>query len=50
MHYGRFRYVKVVNKDGASVTTKVVVKQLHYMPITPRLRLYLSEETMKQMR
>jgi hypothetical protein len=29
---------------------KVAVKQLHYMPITPRLRLYLSEETMKQMR
>jgi hypothetical protein len=46
MHCGRSRYVKVVNKDGASVTTKVVVKQLHYMPITLRLkRLYLSEET-----
>jgi hypothetical protein len=43
--------VKVVNKDGAFVTTKVAVKQLHYMPITPRLkRLYLSEETVKQMR
>jgi hypothetical protein len=51
MHCGRSRYVKAVNKDGASITTKVVVKQLHYMPITPRLkRLYLSEETMKQMR
>jgi hypothetical protein len=24
MHYGRSRYVKVVKKDGASVTTKVV--------------------------
>jgi hypothetical protein len=23
MHYGRFRYVKVVNEDGASVTTSV---------------------------
>jgi hypothetical protein len=43
--------VKVVNKDGAYVTTKVVVKQLRYMPITPRLkRLYLSEETAKHMR
>jgi hypothetical protein len=51
MHCGRSRYVKVVNKDGASVTTTVVVKQLRYMPITPRLkRLYLSEETVKQMR
>jgi hypothetical protein len=43
--------VKVVNEDGASVTTKVAVKQLCYMPITPRLKqLYLSEETVKQMR
>jgi hypothetical protein len=51
MHCGRSRYVKVVNEDGASVTTKGVVKQLHYMPITLRLkRLYLYEETVKQMR
>jgi hypothetical protein len=51
MHCGRSRYMKVVNKDGASVTTKVVVKQLHYMPITPRLKwLYLSKETAKQMK
>jgi hypothetical protein len=43
--------VKVVNEDGASVTTKVVVKQLRYIPITLRLkRLYLSEEIVKQMR
>jgi hypothetical protein len=51
MHYGRSRYVKVANEDGASVTTKVTVKQLCYMHITPRLKwLYLSEETAKQMR
>jgi hypothetical protein len=51
MHCGRSRYVKVVNEDGASITTKVVVKQLCYMHITPRLkRLYLSEETTKRMR
>jgi hypothetical protein len=51
MHCGRSRYVKVVNEDGASVTTKVAVKQLHYMYVTPRLkRLYLSKETSKQMR
>jgi hypothetical protein len=50
-HCGRSRYVKVVNEDGASVTTKVVVKQLRYMPITLMLkRLYLSKETTKQMR
>jgi hypothetical protein len=51
MHYGRSRYVKVLNKDGASVITKVAVKQLYYMPITPRLKqLYLSEEIAKQLR
>jgi hypothetical protein len=51
MHCGRSRYVKVVNEDGASITTKVVVKWLHYMPITPRLKwLYLAKETEKQMR
>jgi hypothetical protein len=43
--------MKVRNEDGVSVTTKVVTKQLHYIPITPRLkRLFLSEETVKQMR
>jgi hypothetical protein len=48
IHCGRSRYVKVVNEDGASVTTKVAVKQLCYMPITLRLkRLYLSEKIMK---
>jgi hypothetical protein len=26
MHYGRSRYVKVVNEDGAFITTKVAVK------------------------
>jgi hypothetical protein len=44
VYYGRSRYMKVVNKDGASVTTKMVVKHLCYMHDTPRLkRLYLSE-------
>jgi hypothetical protein len=42
MHCGRSRYLKVVNNDGASVTTKVVVKLLCYMLMTPRLkRLFL---------
>jgi hypothetical protein len=46
MHCGRSRYVKVINEDGASVTTKVAVKQLCYIPITPKLkRLFLCEET-----
>jgi hypothetical protein len=43
--------VKVINKDGSFVTTKVVVKQLCYMHVTPMLkRLYLSKEIVKQMR
>jgi hypothetical protein len=51
MHCGRSRYVKVINEDGASVTTKVMVKQLRYIPITPRLkRLFLFKETVQQMR
>jgi hypothetical protein len=39
MHCGRSSYVKVINEDGASDTTKVAVKQLHYIPITPRLEV-----------
>jgi hypothetical protein len=51
MHCGRSRYVKVRNKDGVSITTKVVTKQLRYIPIPPRLKwLFLSEEIAKQMR
>jgi hypothetical protein len=51
MQYGWSRYVKVINEDGASVTIKVAVKQLHYIPITPRLKqLFLYEETVQQMR
>jgi hypothetical protein len=51
MHCGRSKYVKVVNKDGASVTIEVAVKQLRYMPLTLRLkRLYLSKETVKHIR
>jgi hypothetical protein len=43
MHCSRSRYVKMINEDGASTSTKVVVKQLCYMSITPRLKwLYLS--------
>jgi hypothetical protein len=38
MHCGRSRYIKMVNQYGASVTTKVAVKQLRYMPIILRLK------------
>jgi hypothetical protein len=51
MHCGRSKYVKVINEDGASVTTKVVVKQLHYIHIMPRLKwFFLCEEMVQQMR
>jgi hypothetical protein len=51
MHCDRSIYVKVINEDGASITTKVVVKQLRYLPITPRLkRLFMCEETTQLMR
>jgi hypothetical protein len=50
MHCGRSRYVKVINEDGTSVTTKVVVKQLCYIPITSRLKqLFPCEEMTQQM-
>jgi hypothetical protein len=51
MHCGRSRYMKVINKDGASITIKVAVKQLRYIPITPRLKwLFLCEEIAQQIR
>jgi hypothetical protein len=51
MYCGRSRYVEVINEDGASVITKVAVKQLHYILITVRLQcLFLSKETTKQIR
>jgi hypothetical protein len=51
MHRGRSKYTKVINEDGASVTTKVAIKQHCYIPITPSPKwLFLCEETMQQMR
>jgi hypothetical protein len=51
MHCGRSRYVKLINEDGAFITTKVVVKHLYYMLVTPRFKwLYLFEEIVKRMR
>jgi hypothetical protein len=43
--------VKVINKDGTFVTTKVAIKQLCYIPITlKQKRLFLCEETTQLMR
>jgi hypothetical protein len=35
---GQSRFIKVVTQDGEKVTTEVAQKQLHYFPITPRLK------------
>jgi hypothetical protein len=32
---GKLRYVEVVNDDSETVTTEIVHKQVHYMPIAP---------------
>jgi hypothetical protein len=50
LHYGQSRYIEVTNTDGILVRTKVVEKQLCYMPLTPRLkRLFLSKSTARHM-
>jgi hypothetical protein len=42
----KLRYVEDVNDAGEKVTIEVAHKQVHYMPITPRLkRMFLSERT-----
>jgi hypothetical protein len=51
IHCGKSRYAVVLDDDGNEVTTNMPIKQLRYMPITPRLkRLFLNQETVKQMR
>jgi hypothetical protein len=43
--------VKVINEDGAFVTTEMAVKQLRYISMTPRLKwLFVCKETTQQMR
>jgi hypothetical protein len=48
---GKLRFVEVVSEDGEKVTTKTAHKQLHYMPLTPRMKqLFISKKTIKHMR
>jgi hypothetical protein len=43
MHCKNSRYAVVVDEEGTEVITKVPIKQLRYMPITPRLKqLFLN--------
>jgi hypothetical protein len=48
--YGERRFVEVENDDGLTVTTAVESKQLHYMPLIPRLKhLFISKNTTRHM-
>jgi hypothetical protein len=48
---GKSRFVEVVNEDGEKVTMKTTHKQLHYMPLTPRMKwLFISKKITRHMR
>jgi hypothetical protein len=48
---GKSRFVEVANEDGEKMMTKVAHKQLHYMPLTPRIKwFFLSKKTARHMR
>jgi hypothetical protein len=48
---GKLRFVEVVKKDGEKVKMKVAHKQLHYIPLTPRMIwLFLSKKIARHMR
>jgi hypothetical protein len=47
---GQSRFVEVVNDEGDKVMTNVAHKQLHYLPLTPRVKqLFLSKNTSMHM-
>ena len=51
MHCKNSRYAVVVDEEETEVTTKVLIKQLRCMPITPRLKqLFLNQDTTKKTR
>jgi hypothetical protein len=51
MHCGKSRYMKVVNEDRDSISTKVVIKNICCIPIMPGLKwMFLLEEIAKQMK
>jgi hypothetical protein len=48
---GQSRFIEVVTQDGEKVITEVAHMQLHYCPITPRLKwLFNSNRTVRHMR
>jgi hypothetical protein len=44
LKYGKSMFIEVVNEDDDKVMIEVTHKQLHYFPITPRLKLLLISE------
>jgi hypothetical protein len=47
---GKEGFVEVINEDGEKVTTKTAQKQLHYVPLTPRMKqLFISKKTARHM-
>jgi hypothetical protein len=48
---GQFRFIEGVNDEGEKVMTDVAHKQLHYLPLTPRVKqMFLSKKTAMHMR
>jgi hypothetical protein len=48
---GQSRFIEVVTQDSEKVMTKVAHKQLHYFPITPRLKwMFISKRIVRHMR
>jgi hypothetical protein len=45
------QFIETINVDGEEVMTKIAYKQLHYMPLKPRLkRLFISKKTAMHIR
>jgi hypothetical protein len=48
---GKSQFVEVINADSEEVMTEIAYKQLHYMPLTPRLKqLFILKKTAMHMR
>jgi hypothetical protein len=51
LKYGKSRFVEIINENDEKVTTKVARKQLHYMPLMPRMkRFFLLKKIARHMR
>jgi hypothetical protein len=51
LKYGKLRFVEIINENDEKVTTNVACKQLHYMPLMPRMkRLLLLKKITRHMK